>query len=57
MTDLHYGEKLELDINTTRLMKNLIRAESPDFLSFTGDMVAGWIHFKWTFPFSLMCRI
>ena len=40
-TDLHYGEALDLDINTTRLMENLIDREDPDFLVFTGDMVAG----------------
>ena len=43
MTDLHYGEDLENDFNTTRLMKNLIKEESPDFLAFTGDMVSGMI--------------
>ena len=41
ITDLHYGEALDLDINTTRLMERLIDREEPDFLVFTGDMVAG----------------
>ena len=40
-TDLHYGESLENDVNTTRLMENIVEQEKPDFLSFTGDMVAG----------------
>lgn len=40
-TDLHYGETLENDLNTTRLMENIVGQENPDFLAFSGDMVAG----------------
>ena len=41
ITDLHYGEALDLDNNSTRLVESIIEHESPDFLVFTGDMVAG----------------
>lgn len=41
MSDLHCGESVEKDQNTTRVMRTLIEAENPDFLAYTGDMVSG----------------
>ena len=41
MSDLHCGEDIEQDVNTTRVIRTLIDAEKPDFLAFSGDMVSG----------------
>ena len=43
MSDLHCGESIEKDDNTTRVMRTLIDAEDPDFLVYSGDMVSGRI--------------
>ena len=40
MSDLHCGESIENDDNTTRVMRTLIHAEDPDFLVYSGDMVS-----------------
>ena len=41
-TDLHYGESLEKDINTTILQEKLINYTKPDLVIITGDSVSGY---------------
>lgn len=41
MSDLHCGEDIDQDKNTTDVIRTLVHAENPDFLAFSGDMVAG----------------
>ncbi|ORY89023.1 Metallo-dependent phosphatase-like protein [Leucosporidium creatinivorum] len=49
-SDLHYGERDGLDwvqwgedqdVNSTRVMDNVLNSESPDFVVFNGDLVTG----------------
>lgn len=40
-TDIHFSEDNELDHQTLRLMEQLIREETPDFIILTGDTVYG----------------
>jgi hypothetical protein len=44
--DLHFGETLEVsgpqqDLNSTRVMKNILEFEEPDLVVFTGDQITG----------------
>ena len=41
ITDTHYGQNLNADVNTTDIKRTLLDIEHPDFVAFTGDMVAG----------------
>lgn len=41
ITDTHYGQNLDADVNTTDIARTLLDIEQPDFVAFTGDMVAG----------------
>lgn len=41
MSDLHCGENVDQDLNTTEVIRTLVHAENPDFLAFSGDMVSG----------------
>ena len=41
MSDLHCGENVDQDFNTTEVIRTLVHAENPDFLAFSGDMVSG----------------
>lgn len=41
LTDIHFTDDNELDHRTTALMRELICAESPDFIMTTGDTVYG----------------
>ncbi|KAK8793460.1 hypothetical protein WA158_004819 [Blastocystis sp. Blastoise] len=53
-TDLHYGDG-DHDDETTQIMRTILKTENPDFVAFTGDMVAGygwdkqpgWYEKKW----------
>ncbi|KAK8799658.1 hypothetical protein WA158_006206 [Blastocystis sp. Blastoise] len=40
-TDLHYGDG-NYDDETTQVMRTVLKVERPDFIAFTGDMVAGY---------------
>eukprot|EP00823_Brevimastigomonas_motovehiculus_P002434 TRINITY_DN148_c1_g1_i1.p1 TRINITY_DN148_c1_g1~~TRINITY_DN148_c1_g1_i1.p1 ORF type:complete len:365 (-),score=102.22 TRINITY_DN148_c1_g1_i1:219-1313(-) len=42
LTDLHFGEDVAKDANTTQLIVSLLKWEQPDFVMMTGDMVSGW---------------
>ena len=44
-TDLHYGESVEQDSNSTRVMFDILKTEKQiDLAAFTGDQVAGYAH-------------
>ena len=43
ITDTHYGQNLNADVNTTDIARTLLDIEHPDFVAFTGDMVAGML--------------
>lgn len=43
ITDTHYGQNLNADVNTTDIARSLLDMERPDFVAFTGDMVAGML--------------
>ncbi|KAK8797206.1 hypothetical protein WA158_004416 [Blastocystis sp. Blastoise] len=53
-TDLHFGDS-DNDSGTYNIMKKVLEADRPDFIAFTGDMVAGygwdkksgWYEKKW----------
>ncbi|KAK8803874.1 hypothetical protein WA158_001568 [Blastocystis sp. Blastoise] len=61
-TDLHYGDG-DHDDETTQIMRTIIGVEKPDFIAFTGDMVAGygwdkqpgWYEKKWN-AFTAICN-
>jgi predicted MPP superfamily phosphohydrolase len=41
--DLHYGESVEQDSNSTRVMLDILKTEKQiDFAAFTGDQVSGY---------------
>ena len=42
ITDLHYGESLDGDLNNTRLQIELIERVKPDVVVVTGDVVSGY---------------
>ena len=41
MSDLHCGESLDADNNTTDVIRTLVHAENPDFLAFSGHKIYG----------------
>ena len=44
-TDLHYGESVEQDSNSTRVMFDILKTDKQiDLAAFTGDQVAGYAH-------------
>jgi 3',5'-cyclic AMP phosphodiesterase CpdA len=42
LTDLHYGENIRKDINSTILTESLINFTNPDIVVITGDLVSGY---------------
>ena len=44
LTDIHLGERHDLDAKTGHLIKDLLVKEKPDFIAITGDWVSGY---KW----------
>jgi 3',5'-cyclic AMP phosphodiesterase CpdA len=42
LTDLHYGEDYAKDLNSTRLVQQLIDQVNPDLIIVTGDSVSGY---------------
>jgi len=63
LTDLHFGESEEKDINTTRVMNRTISEIKPDIVILTGDSISGYawdgktkgwqesVWKRWTQPF------
>lgn len=41
MTDTHLGETDERDVNTLRVIREVLKSEKPDLVVFTGDIVSG----------------
>jgi|688.fasta_scaffold1663360_1 predicted MPP superfamily phosphohydrolase len=41
LTDLHFAEDRNRDLQTINMIKEIIRKEDPDFIAITGDLVSG----------------
>ena len=41
ITDIHFGESDEKDLNNIKIMTDLIKTENPDVVVLTGDIVSG----------------
>lgn len=42
-TDTHYGRDIDVDKRSTQVMRTVLNVTTPDFVAFTGDMIAGSI--------------
>ncbi len=49
-TDLHFGEYDDLDEQTYQMMVEILKAEKPDFVAITGDVVSGYAWDEKTYP-------
>ena len=44
LTDLHFAEDRNRDLQTISMIREIIRKEDPDFIAITGDLISGQMY-------------